>query len=110
MRIWFITFQDLPDYPHQYYFPAEKDGYAGVALLAKCKPLKVDLGLGTSEAKEHDAEGRLITAEFEKFFLVTTYVPNAGRGLVTLPKRYAQLHKISTFVQKIGSPKSSIFI
>lgn len=58
-----------------------------MALLAKSQPLKVDLGLGTSEAKEHDAEGRLITAEFEKFFLVTTYVPNAGRGLVTLPKR-----------------------
>jgi AP endonuclease-1 len=39
------------------------------------------------EGKEFDEEGRLITAEYEKFFLVTTYVPNAGAKLVTLPKR-----------------------
>ncbi len=77
----------MAEYPHQYYFPAQKDGYSGVALLSKSKPLKVDLGLGLPEAKEHDDEGRLITAEFDKFFLVTTYVPNAGRKLVTLDKR-----------------------
>ena len=74
----------LDNYKHQYYFPAEKDGYSGVALLSKTKPLKVNLGLGN---KDHDAEGRVITAEYDEFFLVTTYVPNAGRKLVTLDKR-----------------------
>ena len=76
-----------------------------MALLAKCKPLKVDLGLGTSEAKEHDAEGRLITAEFEKFFLVTTYVPNAGRGLVTLPKRMEWDPLLRTHLKKLDESK-----
>ena len=47
----------LADYKHQYYLPAEKDGYSGVALLSKIEPIKVDLGFGTDEAKEHDAEG-----------------------------------------------------
>jgi len=56
------------DYKHQYYFPAEKEGYAGVALISKVEPLKVDNGFGIDEAKEHDAEGRVITAEFDKFF------------------------------------------
>ena len=67
--------------------PAKKEGYSGVALLSKLKPLKVDLGFQVPKGKEHDEEGRLITAEFEHFFLVTAYVPNAGKKLVTLPKR-----------------------
>ena len=51
-------------------------------------PLQVDLGFGLGpKGQEFDDEGRLITAEFDQFFLVTTYVPNAGRKLVTLPKR-----------------------
>jgi len=58
----------LSDYKHQYYFPAEKEGYAGVALISKVEPIKVDNGFGIDEAKEHDAEGRVITAEFDKFF------------------------------------------
>ena len=45
----------LSDYKHQYYFPAEKEGYAGVALISKVEPLKVDNGFGIDEAKEHDA-------------------------------------------------------
>ena len=45
----------MSDYKHQYYFPAEKEGYAGVALISKVEPLKVDNGFGIDEAKEHDA-------------------------------------------------------
>ena len=68
--------------------PAQKDGYSGVALLSKTEPIKVDLGFGLGpKGQEFDDEGRLITAEFDQFVLVTTYVPNAGRKLVTLPKR-----------------------
>nr|CAD7578477.1 unnamed protein product [Timema californicum] len=69
---------------HKFWLPADKEGYSGTALFSKQKPLNVTYGLNN---KEYDTEGRVITAEYEKYFLVTTYVPNAGRGLVTLPKR-----------------------
>ena len=73
-----------------------------MALLSKIKPLKVDLGLGDDE---HDAEGRVITAEYEKFFLVTTYVPNAGRKLVTLPKRMNWDPLLRGLVKKLDEQK-----
>ena len=79
--------QNLKDFPHQYYMPAKKEGYSGVALLSRNKPINVDLGLKMDKSEEFDDEGRLITAEYENFYLVTTYVPNAGKKLVTLPKR-----------------------
>lgn len=63
---------------------AEKKGYSGVAILSKTKPLSITKGLGF---KEHDNEGRVITAEFEKFFLVTVYTPNSKRGLLRLDYR-----------------------
>ena len=57
-------------------------------LLSKTKPLSVKYGFEDGENIEtHNSEGRLITAEFASYYLVTTYVPNAGRGLVTLDKR-----------------------
>jgi len=82
-------FLQLPSHPHAYWLAAEKEGYSGVGLLSKTEPLSVRFGFGSEVegSEEHDSEGRLITAEFPTFFLVTTYVPNAGRGLVTLPKR-----------------------
>ena len=85
--------------------PAEKDGYSGVALLSKKEPIKVDLGFGVDEAAEHDGEGRLITAEFDKFFLVTTYVPNAGRKLVTLPKRMEWDPLLRAHLKKLDAQK-----
>jgi len=82
-------FLHLASHPHAYWLAAEKEGYSGVGLLSKTEPLSVRFGFGTEVAgsAEHDSEGRLITAEFPAFFLVTAYVPNAGRGLPTLPKR-----------------------
>ena len=50
-----------------------------IGLMSKTKPLSVKYGF-SSGGKEHNDEGRLITAEFSSYFLVTTYVPNAGRG------------------------------
>jgi len=73
----------LPGY-HTYGVSGEKDGYAGVALYSKEKPIEVKYGLNIAK---HDNEGRVITAEYEKFYVVGTYVPNAGQGLKTLPKR-----------------------
>jgi exodeoxyribonuclease-3 len=57
---------------------AVKKGYSGTAILSKKKPIAVSYGLGV---EEHDQEGRLICAEFESFFFITTYVPNSGSGL-----------------------------
>lgn len=74
---------DLPGYA-QYWNYAEKKGYSGTALFCRRKPLAVTLGMG---AEEHDREGRLITAEFEDFFLVTVYTPNSQNELARLGYR-----------------------
>ncbi|XP_041109964.1 DNA-(apurinic or apyrimidinic site) endonuclease-like [Polyodon spathula] len=76
---------DMPEYPHKYWAASdEKEGYSGVAMLCKTKPISVTFGIGK---EEHDKEGRVITAEFPSYFLVTAYVPNAGRSLVRLDYR-----------------------
>jgi len=62
-----------------HWYSADKEGYSGVGMYFKEKPISVDEGIGISK---HDDEGRVITAEFEKFYLVNTYIPNSGRGLV----------------------------
>uniref|UniRef100_A0A673FM22 exodeoxyribonuclease III n=1 Tax=Sinocyclocheilus rhinocerous TaxID=307959 RepID=A0A673FM22_9TELE len=60
---------DMPEYPHKYWAGSEdKEGYSGVAMLCKTEPLSVTYGIGK---EEHDKEGRVITAEFPSFFLVT---------------------------------------
>jgi exodeoxyribonuclease III len=63
---------------------AEKKGYSGTAIFSKEEPLAVTYGLGVSE---HDTEGRVITAEFQDFNLVTVYTPNSKRGLLRLGYR-----------------------
>jgi len=78
--------KDQPDYPYRYWLAAEKEGYSSVGLLSKTEPVSVEYGFKEG-GEEHNSEGRLITAEFATFYLVTAYVPNAGRGLVTLDKR-----------------------
>uniref|UniRef100_A0A224XSV7 DNA-(apurinic or apyrimidinic site) endonuclease n=1 Tax=Panstrongylus lignarius TaxID=156445 RepID=A0A224XSV7_9HEMI len=90
---------------HMYCCDSQKDGYAGVALYTKEKPLKVTYGLGM---KEHDSEGRAITAEYEKFFLVATYVPNAGQGLKTLPKRMKWDEDFRNYLKDLDSKKPVI--
>ncbi|KAM9328595.1 DNA repair nuclease APEX1 isoform 1-T1 [Pholidichthys leucotaenia] len=75
----------IPEYPHKYWASSDdKGGYSGVAMLCKTEPIKVTYGIGKDE---HDKEGRVITAEFSDFFLVTAYVPNASKGLVRLDYR-----------------------
>jgi len=75
----------MEEYPHKYWAGSdEKEGYSGVAMLCKTEPLNVTYGIGK---EEHDKEGRVITAEFPTFYLVTSYVPNASRGLVRLDYR-----------------------
>ncbi|XP_067834629.1 DNA repair nuclease APEX1 [Heptranchias perlo] len=77
--------KEMSEYPHQYWACSQdKEGYSGVGMLCKIKPLNVTFGIGV---EEHDREGRVITAEFTKYFLVTAYVPNSSRGLVRLDYR-----------------------
>lgn len=67
-----------------YWNYAEKKGYSGTAIYTRLKPLNVTYGLGI---EEHDHEGRVITLEFEKFFLVTVYTPNSQDELKRLDYR-----------------------
>ena len=74
---------DLPGY-RQYWCCAEKKGYSGTAIFAKQEPLSVAYGVGVPEL---DTEGRMITLEYENFYLVTCYTPNAQRELARIDHR-----------------------
>ena len=76
------------DFSFEGYYPywnsAEKKGYSGVAVFTKHQPLSVAYGLGIDE---HDHEGRVLTLEFESFYLVNVYVPNSQNELARLDYR-----------------------
>ena len=74
---------DLPGY-HQYWNYALKKGYSGTAMFTKEEPLSVSYGIGM---EEHDTEGRVITAEFPDYYVVTCYTPNSQDGLARLGYR-----------------------
>lgn len=69
---------------HQYWNYAEKKGYSGTAVFTKEEPIHVSYGI---DMEEHDKEGRVITCEYEDFFLATCYTPNSQRGLARLDYR-----------------------
>lgn len=72
----------LPHFKFQYYACSQvKKGYSGVAILSKVKPIDVIVGMGDEEM---DAEGRVLTAEFEHFRVIVVYIPSAGMGLQRL--------------------------
>ena len=74
---------DFPGYL-QFWNSAEKKGYSGTAVFTKHPPLSVTYGVGIDEL---DHEGRMITLEYEKFYLVTCYTPNAQEGLKRIDHR-----------------------
>lgn len=74
---------DLPGY-EQYWNSAIKKGYSGTAIFTKIPPLSVTYGMGI---EEHDKEGRIITLEFEKFYMITVYTPNSKQELERLDYR-----------------------
>ncbi len=74
---------DLPGY-YQYFNYAVKKGYSGTAIFSKKEPLSVSYGIGI---EEHDQEGRVITLEFENFYMVTVYTPNSKQQLERLEYR-----------------------
>ena len=75
---------DFAEGYHTYLNYAEKKGYSGTAVFTKKEPINVSYGIGI---EEHDKEGRVITLEFEKFFLVNCYTPNSKRELERLDYR-----------------------
>lgn len=95
----------LPGY-FQYWNYAEKKGYSGTAVFSKEEPLSVSYGLGIPE---HDTEGRVITLEFEKFYFITVYVPNARDGLVRLDYRMSWEDAFREYVMKLDEKKPVIF-
>jgi len=103
-----VTGSGMKDYPHKYWFPSTgKEGYSGVGLMSKTEPLNVLYGfegLEEDAVKEHDSEGRLVTAEFKAFYVCGVYVPNAGKKLVTLPKRLAWDGLFRKFLNGLDKP------
>ncbi len=76
----------LPEYSH-YWNSAEKKGYSGTAIFSKARPVTVTYGLGI---EKHDHEGRVITAEYDDFYLVNVYTPNSKQALERLPYRHKE--------------------
>lgn len=95
---------DLPGY-HQYWNYAQKKGYSGTAVFARKEPLHVSYGLGI---EEHDKEGRIITLEYENFYLVTCYTPNSQNELVRLPYRMQWEDDFLTYLKQLDSKKPVI--
>lgn len=81
---------------------AEKKGYAGTAVLSRVTPLSVSTGIGVAE---HDKEGRVVTAEFQDFFLVCVYVPNSQRELARLPYRQQWDRDFLTYLKGLEERK-----
>lgn len=96
---------DLKGY-HQYWNYAEKKGYSGTALFSKEEPIAVTKGIGM---EEHDREGRVITAEYPSFYVVTVYTPNAQRELTRLSYRLAWEDAFLAYLKKLEEKKPVIF-
>ena len=90
---------------HQYWNYAEKKGYSGTAIFTKKEPINVTYGLGI---EEHDTEGRVITLEFENYYFLTVYTPNARDGLVRLDYRMEWEDAFRDFVKKLDEKKPVI--
>lgn len=96
---------DLPGY-HQYWNYAEKKGYSGTAIFTRIEPLSVSYGIGV---EEHDHEGRVITLEFEDYFFITVYTPNAQDGLARIDYRMAWEEAFLAYLKKLEERKPVIF-
>lgn len=96
----------LARWPHIIWNPAEKAGYSGVAVFSRVAPLSVKLGM---DMPEHDNEGRVITVEYEKFWLVNVYTPNSKDGLTRLPYRMEWGKAFREYVSGLDRSKPVVF-
>jgi exodeoxyribonuclease III len=96
---------DLPGY-HQYYSYAEKKGYSGTAIFSRMQPIKHTYGIGIPE---HDREGRVICLEFEAYYILTVYTPNAKSELTRLDYRMEWEDAFRTYLNTLDKRKAVIF-
>ena len=96
---------DLPGY-HQYWNYARKKGYSGTAMFTKEEPMSVSYGIGM---EEHDTEGRVITAEFPEYYVVTCYTPNSQDGLARLDYRMKWEDDFLAYLKKLEKNKPVVF-
>lgn len=95
---------DLQGY-YQYYNYAERKGYSGTAVFTKKEPLNVEYGIGI---EEHDKEGRVITLEFDRFYMVNCYTPNSGRELARLEYRMTWEEAFKKYLIELDKQKPVI--
>lgn len=95
----------LADY-HQYWNYAQRKGYSGTAVFTREAPLSVRLGLG---CPAHDTEGRVITLEFEAFYLVTVYTPNAQDALARIDYRMEWEDAFRSYLMALDAEKPVVF-
>ncbi len=91
-----------PEGYYMYLNPAERKGYSGTLIYTKQKPVSVSYGMGI---EEHDHEGRVITLEFNDFYLVNQYVPNVKRDLSRLDYRMVWEDEIKKYLKKLEEKK-----
>lgn len=91
---------------NQYWNYAEKKGYSGTAIFTKKEPISVKYGMGI---EEHDKEGRIITLEYEEFFLVTVYTPNSQTELARLSYRMEWEDAFLSYMKQLEEDKPVIF-
>lgn len=96
---------DLPGY-HQYWNYAEKKGYSGTAMFTKEEPVSVAYGIGI---EEHDREGRVITAEFPEYYVITCYTPNSQNELARLDYRMEWEDAWRSYLKGLEQKKPVIF-
>ena len=94
-----------PEGYNVYWNSAVKKGYSGTAVFSKIKPIKVEYGIGK---EEHDQEGRVITLEFEEFYLVNCYTPNSQRELTRLDYRVKWEDEFKSYLKKLDTKKPVI--
>ena len=94
----------MHDYEHHFWNSAEKRGYSGTAIFSKIKPIRVTYGDGPM----NDTEGRVITLEFEKYFLINVYTPNSKRELERLDGRQVWDKAFLEFIKDFEKKKPVI--
>ncbi|MEW8973522.1 MAG: exodeoxyribonuclease III [Tissierellaceae bacterium] len=90
---------------HQYWNYAEKKGYSGTAIFTKMEPISVHYGMGI---EDHDNEGRMITLEFDDFYLINVYTPNSQRGLARLDYRMEWEDDFRKYIEDLDEKKPVI--
>ena len=95
-----------PEGYHSYWYSADKKGYSGTAVFTRREPISVAYGLGIDE---HDHEGRAITLEYDDFYLLNVYTPNAQRELARLSYRMTWEDALRAYIRALDAKKPVIY-